>query len=594
MRDRFEIEKLIGKGRTGGVYCAYDRLMERKVALRRFFSVSGDTDASAWSEQFIEFGKTLSAVRHPSIVTVYETGVDEDGAYLSMELLESGRTLEKIIKEEKQMALVSFNRMAVQILDSFSYLHSMGICHGGINTKSIIEFEGKDGQTLYKCADLGMFSMIPLLNPLSPALAMNDTALTAPELFEDQPPNQQTDVYMLGQLFFYALAGGHPLAGVPLKAAYQKHKNNKIGLLSGYRTSVPVSVVDWVSVLTQSEPESRPHSAAHALSLMPRTFNDNGLNTAMLLPSSTTTLPQHPARMGQAQGGVVMGGTPPNSVANYKKTSLIRQKKESNSKAVFLTIFIFIFVLAVVGLGLAINSQSIKKKDKAITASKEAQESEEKEESLTKEEKKALDKESLIEQVKLRISDPIIQKIEANEVIDYIQLNRFYIGLTGPKSSLKALSKKTEVQLPLENVEYEVAEIDAVPLTPTVDKEYFNSLVIPAEQFLEETKIRYMLRGLNGNQKVTLVAHIENLSVYSGVAVRPHLPEGELVRSLDHENGLYSVEFTVQDAKRFERYAFDFIFKEKMVRGEKAKFTPIILWVNPEVSHEESIDVVDR
>ena len=208
MEERFNIIKTLGKGRTGGVYEAIDVLTNQRIALRRFFSVTGDTDASSWQEPFIALAQNLATVQHPALMVIYASGVDEDGAFMAMELLEGGRSIEEIIEKDGHLSDEDFYVMANNLLDAFSVLHYQGFCHGSVSGRSVMEVPIPAGGHVYKCVDLGMSSMIPMINPSMPFLACGDPALTAPELFEGKQPGARSDVYMLGHLFYPSLWEG--------------------------------------------------------------------------------------------------------------------------------------------------------------------------------------------------------------------------------------------------------------------------------------------------------------------------------------------------------------------------------------------------
>ena len=90
--ERYEIIKLLGKGRTGGVYEAEDSTLGRKVALRRFFAQTSDVEVDVYKEDFEKVAHSLSALQHPNLLRVYDAGVDGDGAYIISQLLK-GETL---------------------------------------------------------------------------------------------------------------------------------------------------------------------------------------------------------------------------------------------------------------------------------------------------------------------------------------------------------------------------------------------------------------------------------------------------------------------------------------------------------------------
>ncbi len=268
MSERYEIVGLIGKGRTGGVYEAVDTVLSRKVALRRFFSEHGNTDSSAWEEPFKNLTGHLCNLSHPSLITVFDAGIDDDGAYMISEHLPHPTLEDRLTKG--RLTLEEFWALAVNILEALCIPHSQNCAHSGLATKSIMLQPRNRGDIRYRLVDLGLAWLIPLVNPENPLLSLSDPAIMAPELFEGHIATPATDIYMLGMLFYQALAGGHPLAGLPMNQAHEKHLTHAFAPISGYRTSVPPVISDWIELMTQADPNQRPQSATDCLALMPK------------------------------------------------------------------------------------------------------------------------------------------------------------------------------------------------------------------------------------------------------------------------------------------------------------------------------------
>src|SRR5262245_8729840 len=99
--DRYRVVELLGRGGMGAVYRVLDERTDREVALKRLHAnASQDRIAEELFER--EF-HTLSEIAHPRIIEVYDYGVDERGAYYTMELL-SGSDLRSLGKVPWQRA----------------------------------------------------------------------------------------------------------------------------------------------------------------------------------------------------------------------------------------------------------------------------------------------------------------------------------------------------------------------------------------------------------------------------------------------------------------------------------------------------------
>src|SRR5438552_9678387 len=86
----YEITTSIGAGGMGEVFRARDTRLNRDVAVKvlpRDFVADADR-----LRRFEQEAKTLAALNHPNILTVFDAGVQEGAPYLVSELLE-GKTL---------------------------------------------------------------------------------------------------------------------------------------------------------------------------------------------------------------------------------------------------------------------------------------------------------------------------------------------------------------------------------------------------------------------------------------------------------------------------------------------------------------------
>lgn len=353
MSDRYEIIKLLGKGRTGGVYEAEDTTLGRKVALRRFFAQTKATDLAEYKADFENVARSLSALQHPNLLRVYDAGVDNDGAYIISQLL-SGETLQENIKNGP-LPILEAQDLALQMLDALSTAHNEGFVHGAITPGSILMTPRARGGYLYVILDMGLSRLAPLIQGKDSFLSiMADPAILAPELFDGGIAEERADLYMLGQIVYMCIAGGHPFGGVGAVEAEILHKNGLPSLLN-YNPDVPEDFLRWIEHLTQVDPANRPESAVEALNSLPKfvrpgktqlvTINAavsqlNLAPTTLNLPAATNpyaAATQLQSPLGNVTGpltGVVPAGSP---AAALRQGSLpVFEKKESSKSTVYL------------------------------------------------------------------------------------------------------------------------------------------------------------------------------------------------------------------------------------------------------------------
>src|SRR5215475_9940311 len=80
---RFELRGTLGTGGAGTVYRAFDRQLQREVALKLLRQASG-RDLYRFKREF----RALADIMHPNLVTLHELHAAEDDWYFTMELVE--------------------------------------------------------------------------------------------------------------------------------------------------------------------------------------------------------------------------------------------------------------------------------------------------------------------------------------------------------------------------------------------------------------------------------------------------------------------------------------------------------------------------
>ncbi len=97
----FRIEQLIGRGGMGTVYEAFDKSLQRKVALKVLAKEhSRNTELT---DRFQREARACGALTHPNITHIYSIGEDRSHNYFAMELIR-GRTLAQIQEDERRIS----------------------------------------------------------------------------------------------------------------------------------------------------------------------------------------------------------------------------------------------------------------------------------------------------------------------------------------------------------------------------------------------------------------------------------------------------------------------------------------------------------
>src|SRR5689334_7193119 len=125
--DRYTLLSLLGKGGMAHVYRAYDESLQRTVALKRLTSTAPESVA-LFEEEF----HTLAGLRHRAIVDVHDYGVEPDGAYYTMELLDGG--------DAAQLAPMPWQEVCKCLRDvggALAFVHRRELVHRDISPRNV-------------------------------------------------------------------------------------------------------------------------------------------------------------------------------------------------------------------------------------------------------------------------------------------------------------------------------------------------------------------------------------------------------------------------------------------------------------------------
>src|SRR5215831_1753146 len=163
----YEITSLLGKGGMGEVYKAYDKRLDRTVAIKVLPAhVAHDPESR---ERFQREARAVAALNHPNICTLHDFGSQGGIDFLVMEYLEGETMAARLVKGP--LPIDQALRYAFQIASALDKAHRAGIVHRDLKPGNIMLV--KSGA---KLLDFG------LAKTSAAVVADMPTSLTAPDL----------------------------------------------------------------------------------------------------------------------------------------------------------------------------------------------------------------------------------------------------------------------------------------------------------------------------------------------------------------------------------------------------------------------------
>jgi tetratricopeptide (TPR) repeat protein len=212
----YEILAALGAGGMGEVYRARDPRLRRDVAIK--IASRAEASRETW-ERFEREARSASALSHPNICTVFDTGESDGQQYLVMELLE-GQTLRQLI-DGKPMELSKAVALAKQVADALEAAHAKGIVHRDVKPGNVMVV----GRGHVKVLDFGLAKQsvlaesdetLTLVTAANAVKIMGTPAYLSPEVLRGSKADARADTWAFGVMLYEMLTGHLPFRGASM------------------------------------------------------------------------------------------------------------------------------------------------------------------------------------------------------------------------------------------------------------------------------------------------------------------------------------------------------------------------------------------
>jgi serine/threonine protein kinase len=226
--ERYKILNLVGRGSMGVVFRAIQISTGREMAIK--FLLNFHEPDSDTVKRFQREAKTLSHLKHPNIITLFDFGFMSNGQpYIVTEFLR-GVTLAHLLREKSYLPPRKAAVLLKQVCEAVSEAHKLKIVHRDIKPDNII-LQGKDqGGRFVKVVDFGIAKLLGDAGG-SESLTLDgkvcgSPAYMSPEQCKGLELNYRCDIYSLGVVIFETLTGKRPFEGDDAMAIMFQHVND--------------------------------------------------------------------------------------------------------------------------------------------------------------------------------------------------------------------------------------------------------------------------------------------------------------------------------------------------------------------------------
>ncbi|MEV1158325.1 protein kinase [Micromonospora chokoriensis] len=255
--DRYRLGERVATGGMGAVWRGTDVLLEREVAVKVLLpSLVTDQEFTA---RFRAEARMLAALRHPGVVPVHDVGQavladDSRVDYLVMEYVE-GEPLSARVRAAGRLDPATTMSVLAQAADALHTAHLAGIVHRDVKPGNLLV--KADGTVVL--VDFGIARSRDMAGLTAANMVLGTASYMSPEQATGQPVSAATDVYALGAVAYFCLAGQPPFHGDNPLAVALRHAQEEPPPLP---PDTPPAVAAVVARALGKRPEDRFGSAA--------------------------------------------------------------------------------------------------------------------------------------------------------------------------------------------------------------------------------------------------------------------------------------------------------------------------------------------
>jgi len=199
---RYQVEAIIGKGGSGVVLRAFDRVSATVVAVKVL--KPGLTHDPRWEKRFQRELRLGRPIRHPNVCRIFDIG-DADGyRFLTMEFATGGTLRDAVKKNQPLRPLPDRFADAAGVIAGLAAIHGAGIVHRDVKPDNVLRMDDRR----LVLSDFGLATDLPDSTMVS--VFVGTPHYMAPEVREGDPATTRSDVWSLGVVLHEIFFGKRP------------------------------------------------------------------------------------------------------------------------------------------------------------------------------------------------------------------------------------------------------------------------------------------------------------------------------------------------------------------------------------------------
>jgi eukaryotic-like serine/threonine-protein kinase len=279
---RYRLEGRLGFGGMSTVHLAFDRRLERRVAVKLLAEHLAEDPT--FVSRFQREAQAAARLIHPNIVQIFDSGQDQrSGQYfIVMEHIE-GSSCAEILRDDGWVEVHEAVGIVEQACEGLHYAHRHGVVHRDVKPGNLLR--SRDGEV--KLADFGIAKATEQSSITQVGSVLGTAAYLAPEQARGEEAGPRADLYALGVVTYQLISGRLPYEAGSLTELALKQQQEEPARLDTLVAAVAPELAEAVAIALALDPRERYETARE----MGRAIGDgvHGVSPAEHRPQPTRT-----------------------------------------------------------------------------------------------------------------------------------------------------------------------------------------------------------------------------------------------------------------------------------------------------------------
>src|SRR5262245_56321857 len=235
----------------GIVYLARDLKLDRRVAIKTLPPhLASDPIVR---ERFLREERTAGKLSHQNIVPIHRADELQGRVFFVMGFVD-GESMAQRIRAREHIDPPEVLRQLRDVAGALAYAHSHGVIHRDVKAENIL-IDGRSGRALV--TDFGIARLAEAAPLTSTGQVLGTVYYVSPEQVSGDPIDARSDIYSLGVVGYFALAGRFPFDAELASAVLVAHVTKSAPPLHSLAPHTPRAFADLIDRCLAKDPDDR-------------------------------------------------------------------------------------------------------------------------------------------------------------------------------------------------------------------------------------------------------------------------------------------------------------------------------------------------